>query len=356
MSEKKNVINTVIDTISEIFLPIVNLFTAAGILMGVLAVLTTANLLYPGGHTFMVLNTMASSVFYFLPILLAVTAAKKFGANPYTAAVIAGVLLYPAMIAAMEAETVISFFGLPLLSTVYRSSVIPMVFGAWLLSYAEKFFNKFLPEIIKGFFTPLFSILTVGTVTLMIFGPIGAVISAGLASGYEFIYSAYPVMAGFVIGFIGQPLVIFGLHWGLLLVGMNNVSVNGYDTIMALMGPAVLAQGGAAFAVMLKNKNNAFRATCASAGISAFFGITEPAIYGVNLPRKKPMLGACIGGSIGSAIAGFSGVYASVFVFPSIVTLPVFLGEGFILYVTACVLAVLISFVFTLIFRFEDVK
>ena len=353
MTGKKTVISSTIDAISEIFLPIVNLFTAAGILMGILAILTTTNALSSDGETFLVLSAMAGSVFYFLPILLAFTAAKKFGANPFTTVVIAGVLLYPAIITAMEAGTAVRFFGLPLMSVLYRSSVIPIIMAAWLLAYTERFLGKVLPDIIKGFFTPMLSILFVGTVTLMVFGPAGAVIGNMLAAGYGFAYSASPIIAGFLIGVIAQPLVIFGLHWGLLLVGMNNIAVNGYDTVMALLGPPVLAQSGAAFAVMVKSKNNAFRAVCASAGISAFFGITEPALYGVNLPRKKPMFGVCIGGGIGSALAGFSGVYASIFVFPSIVTLPVFLGDGFVLYVLACLMAVLVSFLFTFFAKFE---
>ena len=345
MSNKK--LTTIIDGISQIFLPIVNLLSAAGILKGVLAVLATTAVI--SGDSYLVLNAMADSLFYFLPVLLAFTAAKKFGANPYTAVVIAGVLLYPSLHGVLEAGTTVYFFGIPFRGVTYRGSIIPVILAAWFLSYVERFFDKILPNVINGFLTPLLCIVIVSTATLVLFGPVGAVIGDGLAVGYEFIFGISPIVAGLVLGAVIQPMVIFGLHWGIFLIAMNNVAANGYDTALALIAAAVFAQAGAAFAVMLKNRSNkAFAATCASAILSALFGVTEPAMFGVNLPRKKPMVAVCIGGGLGGGVAGFSGVQASAFVFPSIVALPVFLGSGFGLFMVSLAVGFGVAFVITL--------
>ena len=351
--KKKTIVNTIIDGISGIFLPIVNLLSAAGILKGVLAILTATAVLSGESETYLVLNAMADSLFYFLPVLLAFTAARKFGANPFTAVVIAGILLYPSLTTILEAGTTVHFLGLPLRGVTYHSSVIPMILAAGLLLFVERFFYKVLPDIVNGFLTPLLSILIVGFVTLFLFGPIGAVVGDVLAKGYEFVYGLSPIAAGLLLGAVVQPMVIFGFHWSFILIGMNNITVNGHDTVLALMGPPVFAQAGAALAVMIKTKDKPFKSICASAALSAVFGITEPAMFGVNLPKKKPMIGVCIGGGIGGALAGFSGAQAMTFAFPSLAALPVFFGNGFALYLVSCLSGFAIAFGVTLLLKFD---
>lgn len=351
--EKKSVINIIIDGISGIFLPIVNLLSAAGIMKGLLAILTATGMLLPKSETFLVLNAMGDSLFYFLPILLAYTAGKKFGANPFTSVVIAGVLLYPSLNTVLEAGTTVHFLGLPLKGVTYHSSVIPMILAAGLLALVERLLNKILPDIIKGFMVPLLSILIVGTAALLLFGPVGAVIGDGLAAVYTAVYNLSPVVAGLLLGAIIQPMVIFGFHWSFILIGMNNITVSGHDTVLALMGPAVFAQAGAALAVMIKSRDKSFQSICASAALSAMFGITEPAMFGVNLPRKKPMAAVCIGGGIGGALAGFSGAQALSFAFPSLASLPVFFGDGFGLYLVSCLVGFAVAFVITMAVKFE---
>lgn len=208
--------------------------------------------------------------------------------------------------------------------------------------------NKILPDLIKGFFTPLTCIVVVGLVTLFVFGPIGNIIGDGLAAAYEFTYEISPMIAGAILGAVIQPMVIFGFHWSFVLVAMNNITVKGSDTILALIGPAVFAQAGAALAVCLKSKDKKFRSLCLSAVVSACFGVTEPAMFGVNLPLKKPMIAVCIGGGVGGAIAGFSGAQAMTFAFPSLITLPVFLGEGFGLFIVSCFAGFLTAFLLTI--------
>lgn len=346
---KNSVVNKVIDGISGIFLPIVNLLSATGILKGILAILTATSVLSVDSETYLVLNAMADSLFYFLPMLLAATAARKFGANPFTALVISGVLLYPSLTSILEEGTTIHLLGLPLRGVTYHSSVIPMILAVGMLVFTERFFYKILPDMIKGFMTPLICILLVGTATLLIFGPVGAVIGDVLAAGYEFIYNLSPVVAGILLGAFVQPMVIFGFHWSFILIGMNNIAVNGHDTVLALMGPAVFAQAGAALAVMIKSKDKSFQSICASAALSAMFGIIEPAMFGVNLPHKKPMIAVCIGGAIGGALAGMSGAQAISFAFPSLAALPIFYGKGFGMYLVSCLAGMIVAFATTLV-------
>ena len=341
----------VIDVISQIFMPIVGLLAAAGILRGIITIFVTASLLSVYSQTFLVLDAMASSVFYFMPILLAFTAAKKFNANPYTAVVIAGVLLIPSLHTVLETGYTIRFFGLPILGVQYSGSIIPMILSVWLLSYVEGFFNKIFPEMVRGFLTPLASVFIVGAITLFAFGPAGVIIGEIIAVGYGFIFNISPIIAGLIIGAAIQPMVIFGVHWAILLLGMNNAAINGYDTVIPLIAAAVFAQAGAVFALMIKSTDKTFKATCASAILSALFGVTEPAVFGINLPRKKPMIAACIGGGIGGGIAGFAGVQINTFVLPSVATLPAFLGEGFMLFLISCVVGFLIAFGITFIIK-----
>jgi len=352
-TKSKAAMASIIDGISQIFMPIVGLLSAAGILRGIITIFVATSTLSVYSETYLVLDAMAGSVFYFMPILLAFTAAKKFGANPFTAVVIAGVLLFPALNMVLEAGITVHFFGIPLRGVAYSGSIIPMILSAWMLSYVEKFLDRFLPDMVKGFLTPLLSIFLVGGITLFAFGPIGAIIGDGIAIGYAFVFNISPIMAGLILGTVLQPMVIFGFHWAILLLGMNNVAVSGYDTVIALIAAGVFAQAGAAFAVMLKSTDKTFKATCASAVLSALFGVTEPAMFGVNLPRKKPMIAVCIGGGIGGAIAGFSGVQASTFVLPGIATLPAFLGDGFILFLVSCAVGFGVAMGMTLFTRFE---
>ncbi|KAJ51418.1 phosphotransferase system glucose/maltose/N-acetylglucosamine-specific IIC component [Clostridium tetanomorphum] len=156
------------------------------------------------------------------------------------------------------------------------------------------------------------------------------------------------------MGFLIQIMVIFGFHWSLVPLAINNIALYGYDTILALMGPAAFAQAGAAFAVYLKTNNRNLKTVSLSATISAIFGVTEPALFGVNLPLKKPMIFVCIGGAIGGGIAGATGASAISFAFPGLATLPVFLGKGFIGFVLACTVGLIISFLLTFSIKFED--
>ncbi|OMF83979.1 protein-L-isoaspartate O-methyltransferase [Paenibacillus sp. FSL R7-0333] len=345
---KRSLVNIIIDGISGIFLPIVNILSAAGIMKGLLAGVVALELISKTEGTYTVLNAMADSLFHYLPLLLAFTAARKFGANPYTAVVIGGVMLYPSLTTLFANNEVIEFMGMSIKPVNYPASAIPIILAVGLLVYVERFCVKILPEVIRGFFTPLISVIVVSSVTLLVFGPMGALAGDALADGYRTVYNLSSVGAGMVLGAIIQPMVIFGLHWSLVPLAINNISTGGSDTILALMGPAAFAQAGAALAVFIKAKDKQFRTLSLSASISALFGVTEPAMFGVNLPLRKPMIIVCCAGSIGGGMVGMFGSSAISFAFPGLATLPAYLGEGFGGFLIACTTGFLIALIATL--------
>lgn len=352
---KRNVVNIIIDGISGIFLPIVNILSAAGIMKGLLAGAVALEIISKTEGTYTVLNAMADSLFYYLPLLLAFTSARKFGANPFTAVVIAGVMLYPSLTTLFKDQETIRFLGMGIAPVNYPSSAIPIILAVGLLVYVERFCVKVLPEVIREFFTPLISIVLVSAVTLLVFGPMGSFAGDALADGYRYVYNLSSVGAGMVLGAIIQPMVIFGLHWSLVPLAINNISVNGSDTLLALMGPAAFAQAGAALAVFFKTKDKKFKTLCLSASISALFGVTEPAMFGVNLPLRRPMFIVCCAGSIGGGMVGMFGSAAISFAFPGLATLPAYLGDGFGGFLIACTTGFLIALIATLLVRLGPV-
>ncbi len=350
---KRSAVNIVIDGISGIFLPIVNILSAAGIMKGLLAGAAAMKLVSTTEGTYIVLNAMADSLFYYLPILLAYTAARKFRANPFTAVVIAGVLLYPSLTTRFADHETIRFLGMDVTSVNYPASAIPIILAVGLLVYVERICVKVLPEVIREFFTPLISIVVVSSATLLVFGPAGSLAGNVLAQGYNLVYHFSPVGAGIVLGAIIQPMVIFGLHWSLVPLAINNINLSGSDTILALMGPAAFAQAGAALAVFFKAKDKKFKTLSLSASISALFGVTEPAMFGVNLPMRKPMIAVCCAGAIGGGMAGMFGSSAISFAFPGLATLPAYLGDGFGGFLIACTAGFLIALIATLLVKLE---
>lgn len=353
MNQIKKYVDIVIDTISGIFLPLVNLLCASGIMKGILVLLTTVHVINESDGAYIIFNAISDALFYFLPVMVALTAAKKFKTNLYTAVIVALILVYPTMTTIFDNGEVIPFFGLNIQPVNYPSNIIPVIMVVGLLHFVESWLDKTLPEVIRGFLTPMISLIVVTLASLFVFGPIGTIFGDILAAGYENIYSLSPLIAGLFLGGLIQVMVIFGFHWSLIPIAITNIALNGSDTILALMGPAVFAQAGASLAVFFKAKEKTFRSTCLSATLSALFGITEPAMFGVNLPLKKPMIAVCIAGAIGGAIGGFTGASAMSFAFPGLMTIPVFVGQGFIGYLISIVTGFVLGFIFTIIFKFE---
>ncbi|MGG0822023.1 beta-glucoside-specific PTS transporter subunit IIABC [Paenibacillus turicensis] len=349
-----SLIGKAIDLISSIFSPLLGILAGAGLLKGLLSVTTTFNWLDPAGGTYKMLYAAADSFFYFLPFFLAYTTARKFKTSPFIAMAIAGALVYPDIVAFQAAGTQIDFFGIPVVLMKYSTTVIPIILAVWILSYLESFLKKHLHDSIRNLFTSILCLVVMVPVTYLVLGPIGTYVGTGLANGISWTYNLSPIVAGFVVGSIFQVLVIFGIHWGLIPIMLNNITKYGRDTISPLYGPAIVAQAGSALGVFLKTKNKKLKTVSMSAFITGLFGVTEPAIYGVNLKLKKPFIIACLSGGVGGAIAGAYHASAVALVPKSILTFPAFVGPGFMGYVIGFIVAFILSVVLTYIVGFND--
>ncbi len=351
---KSGFFNNLIDTVTSIFTPMLSVMCGAGILKGLLMLCTTMGWLTATSGTYLILYSASDSVFYYLPIILAFTAAKKFKANQFIAVAIAGALLYPNMTALFTAHKAISFLGIPVILISYPSTVIPIIISIYILAKIEQFLNKRLPQVCRNFITPTICLAIVVPFTFLVVGPIGNELGKLLASGYSLIYSINPTIGGGIVGALWPILIIFGLHWGFVPIVINNLALYGRDTLFTITGPNNFSQAGASFGVFLKTKDVKLKAISGSAALTGLFGITEPAIYGVTLKYKKPFIIACIGSGIAGAITGYVGAGCKAFVGTSILTLPAYIGKGFVGFLIACGFAFIFSAIATYLFGFND--
>lgn len=309
-TEKTGVFNRLIDVIAGIFTPILGPMAGSGLLKGLLAILVALGLLTQDMGTYIVLNAAADALFYFLPVILGHSAAKKFGGNPYIGMIIGGALVYPAIVAMQGAGESLTFLTVPVVLMSYASSVIPIILAAYVSSKVETFFNKHTHEAVRNFTTPMMALLIVVPLTFLVIGPVATYASQGLAGGYSFLYELSPVVAIAFIGAFWQVLVMFGLHWGLVPIIINNLAVVGMDTIVVGVLMATFGQVGATLAITLKARDAKTKGLGTSSTIAGVFGITEPAIYGLTLPRKKPFVFGMVGGAAGGVVGGMLGTAA----------------------------------------------
>ena len=347
-----NLFNRFIDLISSIFSPVIWPLAAAGLLKAFLSMATQFGWLDPASQTNVILAATADALFYFLPIFLAVTAAKRFKTNQFTSMAIAGALVYPSIVALSAQAEPVNFAGIPMVMMNYTSSVLPIIVAVWLQGYLERFLTRVLPSAIRNFTTPLLTLLVMVPLVLLTVGPITTFAAQGLSAGINAAFTFAPWLAGGIMGGFWQVFVLFGLHWGLVPGMLNEIATQGYSLLLGPLLAAVLGQAGATLAVMFRTRNKARRIVAGPAALSGFLaGITEPAIYGVNLPLKKPFYFGIAGGVIGGAIASAGGSGATAFVFPSLLGLPAFSTVGnFGLQLLGTGTAVAIAFLLTFFF------
>ena len=358
-SKNQNKVSQVLEFIASIFQPIIPAITGAGLLKAFMALFVALKVLDNSTQTYTLLNTFADAAFYFLPVLLAASAAKRFKCNQFTAMALGGILVYPSFITlvstAKEAGTGIRMFGvIPITLASYSSSVIPIILGVWCLSYIEKWIAKISPKAIKFFSVPLVSILVSGILTLSILGPLGTWIGLGIAGFFKWLDSTASWAVPTLVGTISPLMVMTGTHYGLIPIGINNLATTGFDTVV---GPGMLAsnvaQGAAGLAVAMRSKNKDTKELAGSAGITGLLGITEPILYGVNLKFIYPLIGAMIGGFSGGLYMGIThtGRYASGS--PGLLVLPAYIGgvgmTNFFNAVVGSMIAIVVSFVATFI-------
>lgn len=306
--EKQSLMNRVIAAMSAVFAPFVYVLAAAGLLQGCLIIVTQFSDTFSSTGFYQVMNFISWTPFTFLPIFIAISASKHFKCNTYIAVACCLALVSPswAEMAALIAEgESMKFLMFPLSQTTYTSTVLPPLFLVLILSYLERFLDKKLPDVIKALATPFFCLVIMIPLTLVLIGPLTEVISDGIALGYNYLYDVAPFLAALVIGGVWQLIVVFGVHWGIIPIILADFAANGCDSIQVFVTCAIIAQVGATFAVFFKSRNRDFKGVALSAGITGLFGITEPAIYGVTLRLKKPLICGCIASAVSSMATTF---------------------------------------------------
>ena len=350
--EKKGIGARLIDTITGIFTPVLPAITAAGMLKAVLSLLVAFKLVDTAASTYQVINFMADAAFYFLPVLLANSAAKKFGCNPYLAMMLGGMMLHPNFInmvtASKESGEAIRLFFIPIYNASYSSSVIPIILSVWFMSLVEPLADRISPKPIKFFTKPLLTALVAGAAGLAVLGPVGYVIANWIAAGVTGLNTYVSWLVPMILGGVFPLLVMTGTHYGIIPIGINNRMTTGFDTIVYPANLAAnIAQGAAAFAVAVRTRKAEIRQVASSAGITAVCGITEPALYGINMRFKTPLISACIGGAAGGLFMGLFTVKNYGGGSPGLMTLPGYIGGDTLRDLMLACIGAAIAFVIT---------
>lgn len=347
----------IMDAIQGIFAPILGPLTGAGILQGLIILLLITGIVPAGNAEEAVLSSISDAVFYFMPILLAFSTARVFNASPYLAATVAGFLLHPELMAGIEAFPGSDFFNIPIQSISYANSVIPIILIVWAQSYVERFLKKISPEILAPVIHPLFTLVIVSLLGLLVLGPIGNAVGEAIAAILGGLTTTVPWLVPTLMGLLSPFVIMAGVHYSLFPAATLSLGELGYETIL---GPGMLAanmaHAGVALAVAWKTKKKPYRSYAVSASVTAMMGVSQPALYGIELLLNRPLYTAIIGGGLGGLYAGIFDVRAYAFANPSLPALPIYLdsGNNIIHAIIMMVIAFVAGFVLTIVFGFED--
>lgn len=313
---KGSLLDRFIDLISSIFTPILSVLVATGMIKGFTALFLATEILAPESGTAQMMTIIGDAFFYFLPIFLGLSAARKFGMHEFTGMAVAAALVYPTLPAIMAGEKMytlfagtvfesavhMEFLGLPVILMSYASSVIPIILALYFGAKIEKLFVRLVPSMLQNFLVPFLTLCVLIPLTFLLIGPLATWAGQMVGAAATGIYNFSPVLAGIFVGGLWQVFIIFGLHWGLVPIMLNNISVLGYDPVVMSHFAASFAQIGVVLAIILRTKDKKLRNLAIPACISGLFGVTEPCIYGVTLPRKKFFVISCIGAAVGGGI------------------------------------------------------
>lgn len=354
-SEKQSIISAFIDVISAIFTPFLTILAGTGVLKGLLSLAIFIEPSFENTGTYLILNAAGDAFFKFLPIAIAFTAAKKFKTNQYLAMALAMAMVYP-----LSTTEGLTFLGIPVVyGAGYTSTVFPIIMAVFIQRYVERFFKRFMPKFLI-FGVTLCTLVVMVPLTYLLIGPLGSIIGSVLSKGVNGLYGFSPVLTGLVLGGLWQILVIFGMHWGFIPLTLLNFATLGYDVMLPMVIMGVLAQAGASLGVFIKAKDKNLKSMALSGCITAIFGITEPTVYGVTLPLRKPFIAASIGGALGGGFVAFMGVKSFAFS-SSILAIPNMIGRNgvassAVMGVIGISIAFLAAAILTVLFGFNETK
>lgn len=358
-TKKKNLISNVVETIAGCFSPVIPVLIGCGMVKSVLAILTTLNIISTTSGEYQVLSMIGDLLFYFFPFFLAVSAAKKFKTHEFLALALAGALMYPtiqngAINATETGITSLSFLGLPALFVNYKSTIIPIIIAVWVMSYVYKWVNKIIPDTFKVLFVPMIVLFIMVPLELIVIGPFGTYIGKGVASLVTWLYGINGVLGAFLFGTFRPLLIILGMHYAITPINTQLIAEYGYSVISPANLTGNLAQAGACLAVfiLLKNKNE--KSNAFTSGLTAVFGITEPAMFGFNLKYKKPMICAMLAGGIGAAYMNMFGGGATAVILPGILALPTYIADSYIHVIIAVLISIIGAFIATLVLGIKE--
>lgn len=349
--QKKGIVDTVVDFVSSIFMPVIPALSGAGMLKALLALFVVFNLVDTTSQTYYMFNLFSDSVFYFLPMMLAYTEAQKLKSNPILAVGVAGIMLHPNWTALVTAGKAVHFFGvIPFSLVSYASSVIPIILVVLVQVKVEKALNKVIPKSVNMIFVPMLTFLIMGTLALSIIGPIGNIVGSYLALVFEFLSKNASWAPAVIVGTFLPLMVMFGMHTAVGPLGTMQLAQLGYDSIF---GPRCvcsnIAQGVAAFVVSIRTKNKKDKSLALSSSVTALMGITEPVLYGVNLPKKYPLVAAMIGGGCGGLFAGLTHTHRFATGSSGIPAILLYIGDDTMRYLYNIIIALVITVVVTAI-------
>lgn len=354
---KKGVMTTAMDTIAGIFTPVIPAIAGCAMIKAFLSLSVAFGWISTETQSYYILNFIGDTAFFFLPMLLAYTAAVKFKASPYLAMVVGGVLLHPNFSALVSAGEPVAFFGLPVRLVKYGSSVIPIILIVWLMSYVERVVIKIVPKVLRVVFVPLLVILITAPIGLIAIGPLGDIVGGALANVIMAIDSKATWALPLIMGGLSPLLVMTGMHYSLYPAIFTQLATSGYQTIFPGMLVANVCQGAAALCVSVKSKNSDLKQLAASTGATAVIGVTEPAMYGVNLKLKKPFYAVLAGGAVGGLYAGITGVKVFTPGGAALVGVPAYIGpeiSNIVNILIASAIGFVVTFALTWILGFED--
>ena len=322
--EKSGTMGKVFEYISGTFSPLIPALAGAGMIKALLAILAILNWIDVEGSTYSVLNAASNGLFYFLPIFVGISAAKKLNANPFVGGAIAAALLEPNFTALLSVTGDISFLTIPMIATDYASTVFPMLIAMAVYAPLERIVKRYTPDTIQIFFVPMVSILVMVPLTVLVFGPFSEYISLAIGSSITFLLSVSTILTGILIASAWPVLVILGVHWGVVPIMIDNISRGG-DIILPITAASTFAQIGIAFGIYLRVKDKDLRSVSFAATLSGLFaGVTEPILYGLILRYRKLLPLLFISGAIGGAIIATFNVKVFGFLGNSIFTIPAY--------------------------------